>query len=394
MVAEVALSLLLLITAGLFVRSLQAARAIDPGVDVARLVSAPLNINLLRYTRVQGREFYKRVVERVEALPGVESATVARVALLGGSGRVLSIHVEGRQATHDQVSSESSTIVSGDTRVLNANVVGPRYFSTLGVPLINGRDFASTDAESAPLVIILNVTAATMHFPGGNPIGTRISVDGPTGPWREIVGIVRDTKYGTLAEGAVPVAYMPLAQNHETGMMLYVRSSVAPSSIIGALRREIQALEPNLPVPAIQTMSETVGVSLYAARMGAWLLSAFGGLALLLAVIGIYGVLSFSISRRTREMGIRLALGADTRQVFLLVVRDGMLLVGLGILIGLGGGLAGARSLTSFLHGVSTTDVPTFAATVTILSAVALIACSIPARRAIRVSPIVALRQE
>ena len=284
--------------------------------------------------------------------------------------------------------------MSGDTRVLNANVVGPRYFSTLGVPLINGRDFVSTDAESAPLVIILNVTAATMHFPGGNPIGTRISVDGPTGPWREIVGIVRDTKYGTLAEGAVPVAYMPLAQNHETGMMLYVRSSVAPSSIIGALRREIQALEPNLPVPAIQTMSETVGVSLYAARMGAWLLSAFGGLALLLAVIGIYGVLSFSISRRTREMGIRLALGANTRQVFLLVVRDGMLLVGLGILIGLGGGLAGARSLTSFLHGVSTTDVPTFAATVTILSAVALIACSIPARRAIRVSPVVALRQE
>jgi putative ABC transport system permease protein len=393
-VAEVALSLLLLITAGLFVRSLQAARAIDPGIDVERLASAPLNINLLRYTRVQGREFYRQVVERVERLPGVESATVARVALLGGTGRVLSIHVEGRQAAHDQVSSESSTIVSGDARVINANVVGPRYFSTLGVPLLDGRDFATSDTEGAPLAIILNATAATMHFPGANPIGTRISVDGPRGPWREIVGIVRDTKYGTLAEGGVPVAYMPLAQNHETGMMLYVRSSVAPSSLIGGLRREIQALEPNLPVPTIQTMSESVGVSLYATRMGAWLLTAFGGLALLLAVIGIYGVLSFTISRRTREMGIRLALGADTRQVFLLVVRDGMLLVGLGILIGLGGGLAGARSLTSFLHDVSATDVPTFAATVTILSAVALVACAIPARRAIRVSPIAALRQE
>jgi putative ABC transport system permease protein len=187
---------------------------------------------------------------------------------------------------------------------------------------------------------------------------------------------------------------MPLAQNHETGMMLYVRSSVAPSSLIAVLRREIQALEPNLPVPAIRTMSETVGVSLYAARMGAWLLAAFGGLALLLAVIGIYGVLSFTISRRTREMGIRVALGADTRQVFLLVVRDGMLLVGIGILLGLGGGLAGSRSLTSFLHGISTTDVPTFVATVIILSAVAFVACAIPAKRAIRVSPIVALRQE
>jgi predicted permease len=393
-VAEVALSLLLLITAGLFVRSLQAARAIDPGVDVERLASAPLTINLLRYTSTQGREFYKQVVERVERLPGVESATVARVALLGGTGRVLSIHVEGRQASHDQVSSESSTIVSGDARVINANVVGLRYFSTLGAPLLNGRDFATSDSPSAPLVVILNATAAAMHFPGANPIGARISVDGPTGPWREIVGIVRDTKYGTLAEEGVPVAYMPLAQNHETGMMLYVRSSVAPSSLIAVLRREIQALEPNLPVPAIRTMSETVGVSLYAARMGAWLLAAFGGLALLLAVIGIYGVLSFTISRRTREMGIRVALGADTRQVFLLVVRDGMLLVGIGILLGLGGGLAGSRSLTSFLHGISTTDVPTFVATVIILSAVAFVACAIPAKRAIRVSPIVALRQE
>jgi predicted permease len=393
-VAEVALSLLLLITAGLFVRSLQAARAIDPGIDVERLASAPLNINLLRYTRVQGREFYKQVVERVERLPGVESATVARVALLGGMGRVLSVHVEGREASHDQVSSESSTIVSGDARVINANVVGPRYFSTLGVPLVNGRDFAVTDTEGGPLVVILNVTAANMHFPGANPIGSRISVDGPKGPWREIVGIVRDTKYGTLAEGGVPIAYMPLAQNHETGMTLYVRSSVAPSAVIPGVRRAVQTLEPDLPVPEIRTLTETVGASLYAARMGAWLLSVFGGLALLLAVIGIYGVLSFSISRRTREMGIRLALGADTRQVFLLVVRDGMLLVGLGILIGLGSGLAGARSLTSFLHGVSTTDGPTFAATVAILSAVALVACAIPARRAIRVSPIAALRQE
>jgi macrolide transport system ATP-binding/permease protein len=393
-VAEVALSLLLLITAGLFVRSLQAARTIDPGIDVERLASAPLNINLLRYTTAQGREFYQQAIERVERLPGVESATVARVAILGGTGRVLSVHVEGRQAAHDRISSESSTIVSGDSRVINANVVGPRYFVTLGVPLVNGRDFATTDTQGGPPVIILNVTAATMHFPGANPIGSRVSVDGPQGPWREIVGIVRDTKYGTLAEDGVPVAYMPLAQNHETGMTLYVRASVPPATLVGGLRREIQALEPNLPVPAIQTMPATIGASLYAARMGAWLLSVSGGLALLLAVIGIYGVLSFTISRRTREMGIRMALGADTRQVFLLVVRDGMLLVGLGILIGLGGGLAGSRSLTSFLHGVSTTDAPTFAATVMILSAVALIACAIPARRAIRVSPIAALRQE
>ena len=233
-----------------------------------------------------------------------------------------------------------------------------------------------------------------MHFPGANPIGTRISLDGPRGPWREIVGVVRDCKYGGLSEESVPVAYVPLAQNHETGMTLYVRASVPPESIAAAVRREINALEPNLPIPAVQTMRETIGTSLYAARMGAWLLSAFGALALVLAVIGIYGVLAFSISRRTREMGIRLALGADSRRVFLLVVRDGMLLVGLGILIGLGGGLAGARSLSTFLYGVSTSDPVTFAGTVAVLCTAALAACAIPARRAIRVSPVTALRQE
>jgi ABC-type antimicrobial peptide transport system permease subunit len=177
-------------------------------------------------------------------------------------------------------------------------------------------------------------------------------------------------------------------------MTLYVRSSVPPESIAAALRRELNALEPNLPVPAIQTMRETIGTSLYAARMGAWLLSSFGVLALVLAVIGIYGVLAFSISRRTREIGIRLALGADSRRVFLLVVRDGMMLVGLGILIGLGGGLAGARSLANFLYDVSPTDPVTFAGTVAVLCTVALVACAIPARRAIRVSPVTALRQE
>jgi hypothetical protein len=200
-----------------------------------------------------------------------------------------------------------------------------------------------------PLVIILNATAAAIHFPGGSPIGSRISVEGAKGPWREIIGVVRDSKYGSLTEDGVPVAYMPLAQNHETGMMLYVRASVPPASVVGPLRREIHELEPNLPVPAIEPMTQTIGTSLYAARMGAWLLAIFGGLAVLLAVVGIYGVLSFSISRRTREMGIRLALGADRQHVFLLVVRDGMLLVILGIVIGLGAGLAVSRSLGAFL---------------------------------------------
>jgi putative ABC transport system permease protein len=393
-VAEVALSLLLLIAAGLFVRSLHSTRAIDPGIDVERLVSAPLNINLLRYTRTQGREFYRQIVERAEHLPGVESASLSRVAVLGGATRILSVHVEGRPASHDQVYSENSPVVSGSPTIINATVVGPHFFKTMGIPLLSGRDFADTDSEDRLPVIILNATAAAVHFGNATPIGSRISVDGPRGPWREIVGVVRDSKYGSLTEDGVPVAYLPLAQNHETGMTLYVRASVSAASVVSPLRREIQDLEPNLPVPAIEPMTQTIGTSLYAARMGAWLLATFGGLALMLAVVGIYGVLSFSISRRTREMGIRLALGADRQHVFLLVIRDGMLLVILGILAGLGMGLAAGRSLGAFLYGVSATDLPTFASTVAILCAVALVACVVPARRAIGVNPVTALRQE
>jgi macrolide transport system ATP-binding/permease protein len=393
-VGEVALSLLLLIAAGLFVRSLQAAQAVDPGVAVDKLISAPLSVNLLRYTSAQGREFYRQTVERVGRLPGVESATVARVALLGGNSRVYSLHVEGRGQTHDSAQSEGGPPVINDPRFINANVVGASFFKTMGIALLNGRDFNERDDPNTPGVVIVSATAAAIHFPDGTPIGSRISIDGPGGPWREVVGVVRDSKYGTLSEGAVPVVYLPLSQNHETGVTLYVRASVPPASLAASLRREIQSLEPNLPVPNIRTMTEIVGTSLYAARMGARLLSVFGGLALLLAVIGIYGVLSFSISRRTREMGIRLALGADTHRVFLLVVRDGMALVAIGILIGLGGGLAAARAIASSLRGVSATDLPTFALTIALLSAVALVACALPARRAIRVDPITALRQE
>jgi ABC-type antimicrobial peptide transport system permease subunit len=205
---------------------------------------------------------------------------------------------------------------------------------------------------------------------------------------------VGDSTYAELGEASLPVAYLPLGQNHESSMTLYVRASVPPASLISTLRREIQVLEPNLPVAGIGTMTQTIGTSLYTARIGAWLLAGFGGLALLLAAIGIYSVLSFSIARRTREMGIRLALGAASRQVFLLVVRDGMTLVGVGTVLGLLGGFAATRSLARFLYGVPTSDPATFAGAATLLIAIALVACIAPARRAMRVNPITALRSD
>jgi putative ABC transport system permease protein len=274
------------------------------------------------------------------------------------------------------------------------NIVGPRFFRTLGIPLLIGRDFTEQDITDRPLVAIVNQTVVSLHFGGESPIGKRVSFNGPSGPWREIVGVAQDSKYGSLSEDALAIAYLPLAQNHETGMTLYVRASVPPETLIGSVRREIQSLEPNLPVPNLQTVTETIGTSLYGPRMGAWLLSAFGGLGVLLAVVGIYGVLSFSTARRTHEMGIRLALGATTRDVFTLVIRDGMVLVAVGIAIGIAGGLGVARLLATFLYGVTPSDIPTFVVTTILLIVVALGACAIPARRAMRVHPIAALRQE
>jgi predicted permease len=392
-VAEVALSLLLLIAAGLFVRSLQSAQHIDPGFDAEKLVSGPLNVNLLRYSTTQGREFYRQVIERVERLPGVESATLARVAVLGGGSRVLSFHVQGREGPHGRSQSEGGG-VTRDPRAVNANVVGRRFFETLGIPLMLGRDFTDQDVQDRPLVAIVNNSVVNMQFPSDNPIGKRVSFDGPNGPWREIVGVVQDSKYGSLSEEALPVAYLPLGQQHETGMTLYARTSVPPETLIASVRREIQGLEPNLPVPNLQTVADTIGTSLYGPRMGAWLLSAFGALGVLLAAVGIYGVLSFSTARRTHEIGIRLALGATTRDVFALIIREGMLLVAVGIVIGVAAGIAGARSLGAFLYGVTPSDAPTFVVTTALLMGVAMGACAIPARRAMRVHPIVALRQD
>ncbi len=394
-VGEVALAVLLLIPAGLFVRSLQAAHALDPGFDAEKLVSAPLEINLLRYTNEQGREFYRTIVERAERLPGVESAAIARLAIMTGDGRIMGLMVEGRPEYPDEfVFGQGAGVVTNDPTRINANVVGPAFFRTLGIPLVSGRDFDARDVEGRPPVAIINETAVRMHFKGGNALRARVSFNGRQGPWREIVGVVGDSTYAELGEASLPVAYLPVGQNHESGMTLYMRASVPPATLIASLRLEIQELAPNLPVAGIETMTKTIGTSLYAARMGAWLLAGFGGLALLLAAIGIYGVLSFSVARRTREMGIRLALGAAARQVFLSVVRDGMTLVGVVAVVGLIGGFVVARSLAGFLYGVPTSDPATFAGTATILVAIALVACIVPARRAMRVNPITALRSD
>jgi putative ABC transport system permease protein len=352
-------------------------------------------VNLLRYTKAQGRAFYRTVVERVEAIPGVESAALARIAVLAGAGRVSSLHVEGRAGSTDQFRSEGGGVRARGRDVVNANVISPRYFRTLGLPVFVGRDFDDRDAPEAPLVAAVNEAFVRLHFPDrrrDDVLGARVSAEGPQGPWRQIVAVVGDSKYSTLTEEPTPVLYLPLSQNHETGMVLYVRTSANPASLVTAIRAVVQSVEPNLPLPDLRTVAETIASSLYLSRMGALLIGAFAGLAVLLAAIGVYSVTSFRVAQRTREIGVRMALGARWNDVVALVLKQGLRLVAAGVALGLLLAVAAARSLESFLYGVSGTDATTFAVVPMLLGTVALAACLLPARRAIKMDPLVALR--
>jgi putative ABC transport system permease protein len=303
------------------------------------------------------------------------------------------VTIEGRTRPEGGGQTETGGVGLPATDEARANVVSPGFFRTLGIGMARGRAFTDLDTDTHPAVAVVNETFVKHFFQTEDAIGKRLTLgNGQSGSWIEIVGVARDSKYATLAEPDVPVLYLPIAQNHETGVTLYVRASVTPASLVAQIRREIQSIEPNLPMPSIQTMNDTIGTSLYAPRMGALLLTVFGGLALLLACLGVYGVLAFSIARRTREIGIRMALGADRRRVFGLVIREGMWLVGVGLAIGLGAALYSATWISTFLYDVSTRDTTTFTAVPLVLVATALLACYLPARRAMRVDPMRALR--
>ncbi|MFP5262471.1 MAG: ABC transporter permease [Blastocatellia bacterium] len=382
-IGQVAVSLVVLISAGLFLRSLRNAEAIDPGFDVRNVLNVPLNINLLKYTKPQGRDFYQQVIEKVESLPGVKSATLARVLPLSGSSRQSIIYVEGQEPPPQE-----------HPNVVNANVVGLRYFETLGIPLLRGRDFTAQDREGAPGVVVVSETFARRFWPAEDPVGKRISLRAQNGPFIEVVGVARDAKYITLGEEPRSMMYLPLLQNHETGMTMHVRTAGDPMSVAAGVRGSVASLEKNLPTYDLKSMSEQLGSSLFPARLGAMLLAIFGLLALSLAAVGVYGVMGYSVARRTREIGIRMALGARRGDVLKLVLKEGMAMVGVGVALGLLGSFFATGVLVNFLYGVSVTDPVTFAVIPLLLSGVALAASFIPARRATKVDPLVALRYE
>lgn len=379
--AQIAISLVLLIGAGLFLRSLRSAVTFDPGFEVHHLLLASFGTGGTGLSKTQIESFYQQLLERVGSQPGVRSASLTTIVPLSGGGQRRNVLIEYYQPQPNE-----------DTE-LNTNVVGPNYFDTLGIPVVQGRDFSAQDRAGSPGVVVVNEELAQRYFPGQSVVGKRLSTDSE-GPYLEIIGVVRTAKYRNLREPPLPFIYIPLAQEMQSNMTLLVRTTTDPASLIPAMRSELQHLDRNVPVYAVKTMTEQIDAALSADRMTAVLLGIFGGAALLLAAVGLYGVMSFSVAQRTREMGIRMALGAQTVDVLSLVVKNGMTLALIGVAIGLAGAFALTRMLATLLFEVTPTDAMTYAIVSVGLLFVALVACYIPARRATKVDPLVALRYE
>ena len=382
-IGQVALSLVALIGAGLFVRSLQHAQRMNPGFETQHMLVLTYDLGPLGYSEQRGREFNRRVIERTTAMPNIQSAALASnppFALISAR----TVFLEGHEA-------------AGDSRgnIITMNHVGAEYFRTLGIPVIRGRDFSYFDTDTSPKVAIINQAMAKFFWPGSDDaaIGKHFHFFNDTTNW-QIVGIARDTTYVEIGEKPVPVIYVPLTQAYVPLVTLHVRTIGDPAMVMTAVRQQVQALDPNLLLRLVRTMPQVIDESLWAPRTGAALLSAFGLLALVLAIVGIYGVISYSVNQRVRDIGIRMALGAGPFQILREVLTDGVALVGAGVAAGIGCALLVTRLLVSFLFGVSTTDPLTFAGVSLLLGAVALAACYFPARKATRVLPSIALRHE
>jgi predicted permease len=384
-ISQIALSLVVLVCGALLVRSASHAQAIDPGFTTDNVLVLSVNPSLLGYTDEQGKQFYKQLVERVESLPGVQSASVASLLPLGDSassrGPVLP---EGQE--EPPPGSEGGTVLT--------NFVGPKHFETLRIPLLQGRDFTLRDEMGAPGVIIITETLARRLWPGQEAVGKRLRIGKSDAPYLEVIGVAKDGKYRSIGEKPRPYMYLPMMQSYRPAMTLVVRTAGDPTGIVSAVRHEVQSLEARLPVYDIKTMKEHMTYALWATDMGAKLSTAFGLLALLLAATGLYSVMAYSVSQRTKEIGIRMALGAQASDVLKLVTKQGMALALIGVAIGLAGAFVATRILSSLLYGVGVNDAVTFIGIPLLLAVVALVACYIPARRATKVDPMVALRYE
>jgi predicted permease len=375
---QVALSLVSLIAAGLFVRSLGEVQRIHPGFDAGRLAVLSFDVGRQGWDQARGEQFFRDVRERVLAVPGVAAAAVAQAGPFQG-GFTRSVFLEGGDGKKDGV-------------MIQVNTIGPGYLETVGVPVLRGRDFTPADREGAPRVVIVNEVMAETLWPGEDPVGKRFHFFGD--PPVQVVGVARTIKYNFPGEDPQPYVYEPVAQRYVTGVTLVVRSGRAPEGVLAAVQQEVRRLAPEMPLVGVSTVPDLVEASLWAPRAGASVLGLFGLLALGLASVGLYGVMSFSVTQRSREIGVRMALGAQQRDVLRLVLRQGLTLVAAGLAAGLLLAFGVTRFVGGMLFGVSPTDPAAFAVTSLVLAVVAFGATLFPALRATSVQPILAIRYD
>jgi putative ABC transport system permease protein len=384
-IAQVALSLILLIGAGLILQSFKNLLSVDPGFRPDNVLTGRLELSRKKYaTQAQVRGFYERFLERVQNLPGVRAAGLCQQLPFNRVSDGNSFTVEGRELEQAPVAWWRNAT--------------PDYFAAMGIPILKGRPFRPTDTATAPPVAIVDQKLARAQWPDENPIGKRVKLG--SGPWMEVIGVVADVKQASLDEDTSlsspswPYLYLPASQQIQGSMYFAIRTAGEPEAMISAVREQVSALDSELPVFEVSTMEQAVERSLSAKRLTSILLTCFAVTALLLASVGIYGVMSLNVSNRTNEFGVRLALGARGYDVLRLVIVQGMRLAMVGVAAGLIAALWLTRMLDTLLFGVSATDPLIFVGVAAVLSVTAIVACWIPARRATKVDPMVALRRE
>jgi predicted permease len=358
----------------------------NPGFDPRNAMTVSFDLGLQGYDEAQGQQFQHQLIERVQSLPGVKSAAISNYIPLSLNYNSNNIFVEG-QPVERGANVPLSMVAS----------ISPRYFETMGTPILQGREFADQDKRETERVAIVNETFVRRLLPfaktNSDAIGKRISFR-DKGPFIRIVGVAGDGKYFNIAEEPRSFLWTTTAQDYTSSVILVVRTNGNPESVLGAVRAELHSLDPNLPLFDVKTLTEHMRFALFPARIAATVLGVFGLVALVLAAIGIYGITSYAVAQRTREIGIRMALGAQLSDVMKLILTHGVKLTVIGVCLGLLGAYLVTRAITSVLYGVSATDPLTFAGVSVLLIAVALIACYVPARRATRVDPLVALHYE